>query len=86
MKMHMINLLMSGPSIILQDIIIRSAGSDGESLEDGKDFGKGVVGDVVEFCAVVFGDHEGVAGGEGVDVEEGEGFFGLEEFEGGDVA
>ena len=58
MEMHMIDLLMRQPSIILQYIVILHALRDGNFLGNGQDFSELVIGDVVEFSAVVFGDDE----------------------------
>jgi hypothetical protein len=50
--------LMRNPSIILQDIVILQSLRNGDLLRDGEHLGQLVVGDVVQLCAVVFGDHE----------------------------
>jgi hypothetical protein len=86
MHMHMIHHLMRNPSIILQDVIILCPLGSGYLRCYGEEFGEVVVRDVGQFGAVVLGDHEGVAGGEGVDVEEGEGFLRLDELHGGDFS
>ena len=46
MEMHMINLLMRNPSIILQNIIILRPSRLNQFLNDGQDFGECVVRDV----------------------------------------
>ena len=80
----MIHHLMRLPPIILQNIIILRPTRTRQLLRDFQDFGEGVVGDVGELGAVVLGDDEGVPARQGLDVEEGEGEGGVEEFVGGD--
>lgn len=46
MKMHMIDLLMRQPAIILQDIIVFGTEGFGDFFGDGQEFGEVVVGDV----------------------------------------
>lgn len=58
MEMHMIHFLMSKPAIVLQYIVVVQPLCDGNLLGHGEELGELVVGDVVELCAVVFGDDE----------------------------
>lgn len=58
MEVHMIDHLMSNPSIVLQDVVVGCIDCLCDLLCDGQDLCELVVGDVVEFCAVVFGDDE----------------------------
>jgi hypothetical protein len=50
--------LMSHTSIVLQDVVVLSVYRLSDLLCDGQDLGELVVGDIVEFCAMVFGDDE----------------------------
>lgn len=54
----MIHHLMRNLSIVLQDVVVVRSHSLGDLLCHRENFGELVVGDVVEFCAVVFGDDE----------------------------
>lgn len=54
----MIDLLMRKPAIVLQDVVVLKALRDSDLLGYGQQLGELVVGDVVELCAVVFGDDE----------------------------
>jgi hypothetical protein len=56
MEVHMVDLLMCRPSIVLQYIVVLCAGGFGYALGDLEDLGELVVGDVREFDTVVFGD------------------------------
>lgn len=56
--MHMIHHLMRNLSIVLQDVVVVRSHSLGDLLCHRENFGELVVGDIVEFCAVVFGDDE----------------------------
>jgi len=56
--MHMIYDLVRDTAIVLQDVVVLDVLRDGYFLGYGEDLGELVVGDVVEFCAVVFGDDE----------------------------
>lgn len=58
MKVDVVDDLVGGPAIVLQDVVVGGARRDGEFLEHGQHFGHLVVGDVVEFGAVVFGDDQ----------------------------
>lgn len=54
----MIHDLMSHTSIVLQNIVVLSIHRLGNLLCNGQDLCELVVGDIVEFCAVVLGDDE----------------------------
>ena len=82
----MIHLLMCQPAIILQHIVVLGTHHLGDLAHYGEHFSQLVVGNVSQVAAMVFGDDEGMAFGEGLDVKEGEDGGGLEELEGGDVA
>jgi len=86
MKMYVINLLMRNATIILQHIIILCASSLDQFLQNRQDLGQLIIWYISQFFTVEFGDHEGVAFGEGIDVEEGEDGGGFVELEGGDVS
>lgn len=57
-EMHVVDLLMRNPPVVLQDVVVLHALGDGNALCYGEHFGELVVGYVVEFCAVVLGDDE----------------------------
>jgi hypothetical protein len=57
-EVNVIHDLMSHTSIVLQNVVVLSIYCLSDLLCDGQDLGELVVGDVVEFCAVVFGDDE----------------------------
>lgn len=63
MHVHVPDLLVRQLAVVLQDVVVHGARGDGELLGDGEKLGEGVVGDVGEFLAVVFGDYELVGGG-----------------------
>ena len=56
--MHMVDDLVGDAAIVLQDVVVLDVLGDGDLLGDGQDLGELVVGDVVQLCAVVFGDDE----------------------------
>lgn len=56
--MNVIHNLMGHTSIVLQDIVVLSIHRLSDLLCDGQDLSELVVGNIVEFCAVVFGDDE----------------------------
>lgn len=58
MKVDVVDDLVGGTAIVLQDVVVRGARGDGEFLEHGQHFGHLVVGNIVEFGAVVFGDDQ----------------------------
>jgi hypothetical protein len=68
-EVNVIHDLMSHTSIVLQNVVVLSIHRLSDLLCDREDLGELVVGDIVEFCAVVFRDDElrGVVRG---DVEE----------------
>lgn len=55
---HVSDLLVRQLAVVLQDVVVDGARGDGELLGDGEKLRQGVVGDVGEFLAVVFGDYE----------------------------
>jgi hypothetical protein len=57
-EVNVIHNLMSNTSVVLQDIVVLSIHRLSNLLCDGQDLGELVVGDIVEFCAVVFGNDE----------------------------
>jgi hypothetical protein len=57
-EVNVIHDLMSHTPIVLQNVIVLSVHCLSDLLCDGQDLGELVVGDIVEFCAVVFGDDE----------------------------
>ena len=86
MKMHMVNLLMRRSPIILQYIIILRSHQLRNLAHYGQHLTQLIFGYFSQFGAVVFGDDEGVALGEGLDVEEGEDRGRVVELEAGDIA
>lgn len=56
--MHMVYHLMCYPSIVLKNIVVFQTLCDGDFLRYGKDLGELVIGNVVEFRAMVLGDDE----------------------------
>lgn len=60
---HVSDLLVRQLAVVLQDVEVRGARGDGQLLGDGQEFRQGVVGDVGQFQAVVFGDYELWGGG-----------------------
>lgn len=54
----MIDLLMCDPPVVLQNVVVFDTLCDGDLLRDFEDFGELIVGDVVQFGAVVLGDDE----------------------------
>lgn len=93
MEMNMVNLLVRNASVVLQDIVPIAelavnveVQSNGDALGNGQDLGEVLVGDVVKLGTVVLGDNECMSGGSGSNVHESEGFSGLKELQGGDLA
>jgi hypothetical protein len=82
--------LMGGGSVVLQDVAIVAAGGGGDGAtqarEDAADGGGRVVGEFGEGGLGFFGDDQGVAGGEGIDIEEGQDVGVLVDFVAGDLA
>jgi hypothetical protein len=68
-EVDVIHDLMSHTSIVLQNVVVLSIYRLSNLLCDRQDLCELIVGDIVEFCAVIFGDDElrGVVRG---DVEE----------------
>lgn len=58
MEMHMIDLLVRQPAVVLQHVVVLDALSNGDLLCDLENLGQLVVGDVVQFGAVVLGNDE----------------------------
>lgn len=56
--MHMIHLLMRNAPIVLQDVVVLDTLCDGDFLRHGQHFRELVVGDIMQFGAVVFGDDQ----------------------------
>lgn len=54
----MIDLLMCDPPVVLQNVVVFDTLCDGDLLRDFEDLGELIVGDVVQFGAVVLGDDE----------------------------
>ena len=61
-KVHMIHHLVRNPAVVLQDVVILDALRERNLLRHREHFAELVVGDVVELCAVEFGDDELDAG------------------------
>jgi hypothetical protein len=57
-EVNVIHNLMGHTTIVLQDIVVLSVHRLGNLLRDRQDLCELVVGDIVEFCAVVFGNNE----------------------------
>jgi hypothetical protein len=58
MEMHVINNLMRNATIVLQDVVVLDVLRNGDFLCYSEDLRELVVGNVVEFCAVVLRDDE----------------------------
>lgn len=58
MEVNVVNHLVSDSSIVLQNVVVACIDCLCDLLCDGQDLCELVVGDVVEFCAVVLGDDE----------------------------
>ena len=56
--MHVVDLLVRQPSVVLQDVVVFGVGREGDFLEDGQNVEEGVVGDVSQLGTVMFGDDE----------------------------
>jgi hypothetical protein len=56
--MHMIHHLMRDAAVVLQNVVVFYALGESNLLGDGEQFGELVVRDVVQLCAVEFGDDE----------------------------
>ena len=54
----MIDLLVCDPPVVLQNVVVFDTLCDGDLLRDFEDLGELIVGDVVQFGAVVLGDDE----------------------------
>lgn len=54
----MVDLLMRYPAVVLEDVVVLDALCDRNLLGYAEDFGEVVIGDVVQLCAVEFGDDE----------------------------
>jgi len=57
-EVHMIHLLVCNAPVVLQNIVVFDALCDGDLLRHGEHLGQLIVGDVVQFRTVVFGDDE----------------------------
>jgi hypothetical protein len=57
-EVDVIDNLMSDASIVLQNVVVLGIYGLSDLLCDGQDLCELIVGDVVEFCAVVLGDDE----------------------------
>lgn len=57
-EVNMVDNLVSNASVVLQDVVVFSVHRLSDFLCDGQDLSELIVGDVVEFCAVVFGNDE----------------------------
>jgi hypothetical protein len=57
-EVDVIHDLMSHTSIVLQNVVVLSIYRLSDLLCDRQDLGELIVGDIVEFCAVVFGNDE----------------------------
>ena len=58
MEVNVVHDLVSDASIVLQDVVVLGIHRLSNLLCDGQDLCELVVGDIVEFCAVVFGNDE----------------------------
>ena len=58
LTVDMVDLLVSNPAVVLQDVEVLCANGRGNLLGDGQQLGQRVVGDVCELLAVVLGDDE----------------------------
>jgi hypothetical protein len=58
MEVHMVHHLVRNASIVLQDIVVLNVLRNRNALRYREHFGELVIGDVVQFCAVVLGDDE----------------------------
>jgi hypothetical protein len=58
MEVYVIYELMRNPSIVLQYVVVLDVLCNGNALCNGEDFGKLVVGYIVELRAVMFGDDQ----------------------------
>ena len=54
MEMHMINLLMRNPSVVLKDIVVFDTLSNCDLLRHCENLGQLVVGNVMQLCAMMF--------------------------------
>lgn len=54
----MIDLLVCDPPVVLQNVVVFDTLCDGDLLRDFEDLRELIVGDVVQFGAVVLGDDE----------------------------
>lgn len=54
----MINNLVGGSTVVLENVVILRAAGDGESLCDGQEFREVLVGDIGKFGTVVLGNYE----------------------------
>lgn len=57
-EMHVVDDLVRDAAVVLQDVVVGEVLRDGDFLGDGQQLRELVVGNVVQFCAVVFGDDE----------------------------
>jgi hypothetical protein len=57
-EVNVVDNLVSDASIVLQDVVVFGVYGLGDLLCDGQNLCELVVGDVVEFCAVVLGDDQ----------------------------
>lgn len=55
-EMYVVYHLVCCASVVLENIIVGCSGRCSQLLRDGQDLGERVVGDVCQFCAVVFRD------------------------------
>jgi len=74
---------MSIPAVILQNVVIGHTSCKRYPLGDGKDVSEVVVWNIREFFAMVFGNDERMASGEGTDIEECKGLLSLQQFQAG---
>lgn len=56
--MHVVDNLMSLTSIVLQNVVLLGARSNGDLLSDGQQISEMFVRDVVQFRAMVFGNYQ----------------------------
>lgn len=58
MEVDVVDFLMCQAAVVLEDIVVFRVERFGDAAGDREELGEGVVGDFVEFGAVVFGNYE----------------------------
>jgi hypothetical protein len=85
-EMHVPHLLVGQGAIVLQDIVVLRSQGCRYPPHDGEEVGQRGVRQLVQPGRVHLGDDQGVALGQGLDVEEGQGRLRLQDLAGGDGA